>query len=309
MEIKDFQNQIIQGDILKTIAKIPDDSVDLTFADPPFNLKKKYSAYNDTKEVEEYLEWCYQWLSEMVRVTKPSGSILVHNIPKWLVYYGSHLNKIANFRHWISWEAVGAPLGKTLLPTHYGILFYTKQPKGFKFFNVRAPHKICRGCGIPLKDYGGKKAQMHPFGTILSDVWTDIHRIRHKKRRDEHPCQLPEHLLERLILITTDESDLVLDPFIGTGTTAVAAKRLGRNFIGIDIDKNYVEIAQQKIKEVEPTKINGCYVSIFLNKIFTIQDKDYQLLKDYLNKSEIKGLELFISQNSFLPPLFEIKKF
>jgi len=75
---------------------------------------------------------------------------------------------------------------------------------------------------------------MHPYGPLISDVWTDIHRIRHKKRRDEHPCQLPIPLLERLILMTTDEGDIILDPFVGTGTTAIAAKRLGRKYIAID---------------------------------------------------------------------------
>lgn len=120
----------------------------------------------------------------MVRVVKPTGSILVHNIPKWLTYYGSCLNEKAYFRHWIAWDAVGAPIGKTLLPNHYGILFYVEQPKGFKFFDLRIPHKVCRECDTYLKDYGGKKALMHPFGTIVSDVWTDIHRIRHKKTCD-----------------------------------------------------------------------------------------------------------------------------
>lgn len=301
MEIKDLQNQIIQGDILEAIAKIPDCSVDVAFADPPFNLKKKYSAYDDTKGVEEYLDWCYQWLSEMVRVTKPSGSILVHNIPKWLIHYGAYLNKVANFRHWISWEAVGAPLGKTLLPAHYGILFYTKEPKGFKFFDTRVPHKVCRSCSIPLKDYGGKKDQMHPFGTILSDVWTDIHRIRHKKRRDEHPCQLPELLLERLILMTTEVGDIILDPFVGTGTTAVAAKKLGRNYIGIEIDKKYVDIANGKLQNVIPTQINGCFVSIFLGKVMTIQNNDFILLKNDLKRSFPEIKFNLISENLSLP--------
>lgn len=120
---------------------------------------------------------------------------------------------------------------------------------------------------------------MHQFGPIISDVWTDIHRIRHKTRRDEHPCQLPLHLLERLLLMSTDEGDIVLDPFIGTGTTAVAAKKLGRRFIGIDIDPKYVQIANKKLSHVEPTTINDCYVSIFLDKVITIRAKDWDRIK------------------------------
>lgn len=121
---------------------------------------------------------------------------------------------------------------------------------------------------------------MHPFGPLVSDVWTDIHRIRHKKRRDKHPCQLPIPLIERLLLFSSDEGDIVFDPFVGTGTTAIAAKRLGRRFIGIDIDPNYVEIANKKLEETEPTMINGCYVSNYLGRVITIRDKDWEKIKD-----------------------------
>jgi len=276
---KNLVNKIIQGDCLEVMRKIPDDSVDVTFADPPFNLKKKYNSYYDKHKVQEYLSWCREWLDEMVRITKPTGSIFVHNIPKWLIYFGSYLNEIAIFRHWIAWDAMGAPLGKTLLPNHYGILYYVKSEE-FKFYDIRMLHKRCRSCHYVLQDYGGKKDQMHQFGPLVSDVWTDIHRIRHKKRRDEHPCQLPIHLLERLILMSSDEGDIVLDPFIGTGTTAIAAKKLGRKYIGIDIDPRYVEITNKKLQEVVPATINGGYVSIFLNRVITMRDKDWVKIKE-----------------------------
>ena len=79
-----YENKILQGDCLELFKDIPDNSIDVTFADHPFNLKKKYNSYRDTKELQDYLEWCRMWISEMVRVTKPTGSIFVHNIPKWL---------------------------------------------------------------------------------------------------------------------------------------------------------------------------------------------------------------------------------
>jgi site-specific DNA-methyltransferase (adenine-specific) len=269
------------------MSNIPDDSMDMVFADPPFNLKKKYNHYEDSKEKEEYLNWCNQWINETVRIMKPTGSIFIHNIPRWLTHFAEHLNEIAYFRHWISWDSGGAPMGRTLLPNHYGILFYTKSksPKEFKFNDIRAPHKRCRICKGFLKDYGGKKDQMHPFGMLLSDVWTDIHRIRHKKRRDKHPCQLPTPLLERLILMSTDEGDIILDPFIGTGTTAVAAKRLGRKYIGIDIDPQYIKITQKNLKQAEETKINGCYVSLYLGEIRTMRDGDFKEIWRNKNKS------------------------
>jgi len=273
-------NKIIQADCLEVMRKIPDNSVDVTFADPPFNLKKKYNSYYDKHEVDKYLSWCKEWLYEMVRITKPTGSIFVHNIPKWLIPFGSYLNEIATFRHWIAWDAMGSPLGKTLLPNHYGVLYYVKSAKDYKFYDIRMLHKRCRTCGYILKDYGGKKNLLHKFGPIISDVWTDIHRIRHKKRRDEHPCQLPIHLLERLLLMSSDEGDVILDPFIGTGTTAIAAKKLGRKFIGIDIDSKYAEITNRKLEQIEPTMINVCHVSLFLNNVVTLRDKDWVKIKD-----------------------------
>lgn len=115
---------------------------------------------------------------------------------------------------------------------------------------------------------------MHPFGALASDVWTDIHRIKHNVRRDEHPCQLPIPLLERIVLMSTDPGDIVFDPFLGTGTTAIAAKTLGRHFIGIDIDLQYSEIAGNKLAKVKETKYKGYYVSYFLHKIQSIRDID-----------------------------------
>ncbi len=289
---------IIEGDAIEVMRRIPDGCIDMTFADPPFNLKKTYNHYEDDKEIDQYLAWCKDWIHEMVRITKPSGSIFVHNIPKWLTFFASYLNQEAQFRHWIAWNAMGAPLGKTLLPNHYGILWYVKS-ENFKFYDVRSPHSRCRTCNELLADYGGKKDLMHPYGTLVSDIWTDIHRIRHNVRRDKHPCQLPEPLLERLILMTTDEDDIVLDPFIGTGTTAIAAKKLGRKYIGIDIDKEYVDVSNRKLDNTYHTKIGDFYVSTFLDRIVTLRDKDYERIKGYLktydvviNKRKIKEFTL-----------------
>ncbi len=86
-------NHIVQGDSIEVMKKIPDNSIDVTFADPPFNLKKKYNSYHDKHEVDDYLSWCKQWLHEIVRITKPTGAIFVHNIPKWLIYFGSYLRE------------------------------------------------------------------------------------------------------------------------------------------------------------------------------------------------------------------------
>jgi len=110
--MKEFINKVILGDAVKIMRGIPDNSIDMTFADPPFNLGKKYNSYYDKKDVDKYLEWCELWLKEMVRITKPIGSIFVHNIPRWLTYFAACLNEIAYFKHWIAWNAMGRHWGK-----------------------------------------------------------------------------------------------------------------------------------------------------------------------------------------------------
>jgi len=282
--ISNYVNKVIAGDCLELLKSIESETIDMVFADPPFNLKKVYNSYKDSLELEKYLEWCEKWIVELVRVTKPTGSIFIHNIPKWLTYYSIILNRLADFKHWISWKASTAPMGKTLQPSHYGILFYAKNSKNLSFYEIREPHKRTRKSNILEKDYGGKKYLLHPFGPLVSDVWTDIHRIKHTKYRDEHPCQLPIHLLERIILMSTNENDIVLDPFMGTGTTAIASKRLGRNFIGFEIDSKYVDIFYKKIdiRNYE-SKIGNCYVSFYLDQIVTLRDCDWDYLKDFFD--------------------------
>jgi len=284
--IEKYINQIIQGDCLEIFQNIPDNSIDITFADPPFNLNKKYNGYKDNQKNEDYLSWCKKWLSEMVRITKPTGSVFVHNIPKWLTYFATILNEISYFKHWIAWDAPSGPMGKSLQPSHYGILYYAKNPESNRFYEIRYPHKRCRKCGYLLKDYGGKKEMLHPFGPLISDAWTDIHRIKHNKYRDEHPCQLPIHLLERIILMSTDENDIVLDPFVGTGTTVIAAKRLGRKYVGIDVDEKYVNITKKKLEnEFFESKIANIWVSFFLKETVTIRNNDWNNLAKYFSLS------------------------
>ena len=280
--ITQYINDIIQGDCIELLKTLPDDSVDCTFADPPFNLKKKYNSYKDGLKIEEYINWCEIWITEMVRITKPTGSIFLHNIPKWLTFYANILNKQADFKHWISWDAATAPMGKTLQPAHYGILFYAKDIKNLKFYQVRSPHKRARKSNILAKDYGGKKFMLHPFGPLVSDVWTDIFRVIHNKYRDAHPCQLPIHLLERIVLMATDENDIILDPFNGTGTTAIAAKRLGRRYIGFELDEDYVAITKNKLsQEKANSKIENIWISHYLNKVITLRNNDWEKLQEH----------------------------
>ena len=274
VSVASLVDDIHNVDCIELMRSMPSNSVSVVFADPPFNLSKKYLSYKDNLPYQEYINWTQEWVAEACRILKPNGSIFVYNIPKLLVDTAAILNDYAHFRHWIAWNSNGQPLGKTLQPAHYGILFYTKSKSG-KFYDVRAPHKTCRLCKKFLKDYGGKEYLRHPFGYQVSDVWDDIHRVRHNSKRiDAHPCQLPVHLLERIFLMTTDENDIVFDPFCGGGSAAVAAKQMGRKYIGADIDKYYCSVARNKFNSSKPVMEYGCYVSIHLRKIVSIRAVD-----------------------------------
>ena len=277
MNRRKISEGVHQGDCLELLSRLPNDAVDMAFADPPFNLNKKYGAYRDKVSESDYLQWCQKWIVEMVRVVKPGGAVLIHNIPKWLCRYAPILEEVSTFRHWIAWDAPSSVVGGTLLPSHYGILYYVKPNAKPKFYGVRAPHRRCRTCQRLMKDYGGKKGLLHPFGTMLSDVWTDLHRIRHSRGRDKHPCQLPLPLLERMILMATDENDIVLDPFMGTGTTAIAAAKLGRRYVGFELSESFADIAQRKLSETEAnSRIGNSWASFHLKDIVTLRDVDWE---------------------------------
>ena len=267
-------HNVINGDCIKVMDSMPAKSVQLVFADPPFNLNKSYNTYKDNMPFKEYVEWTKDWIKSAMRILKSDGTIMVYNIPKLLTHTACILNDHAEFKHWIAWNSGGKPLGKTLQPAHYGILYYTKSKKS-KFYDVRAPHKTCRKCNVYEKDYGGKEHLRHPFGYQVSDVWNDIHRIRHNCRRIEgHPCQLPVHLLERIILMTTDPGDMVVDPFCGGGSGVIASKRLGRKCLGIDIDEYYANSSRNRMNTEEPVMHGNAYVSKYLNKIVSMRDCD-----------------------------------
>lgn len=243
--ITKYLNKIVQGDCLRVLKNLPDNSIDMAFADPPFNLGKEYHQYIDKLPEKQYLEWSKAWITELIRITKPTGSVFIHNIPEWLTHYAAILNNLGHFQHWLVWDSLARPCRKTFLPSHYGILFYTKEKQGFTFNELRSPHKLCSKCKSFIKDYGNKPR--HPFGPVLTDVWSDIGRVQSKELRANHPCPLPEKLLERIILTATNAGDIVLDPFSGTGTTAAVAKKLGRSYIGIEIDPKYVAFSKERL--------------------------------------------------------------
>ena len=132
------------------------------------------------------------------------------------------------------------------MPAHYSLLLYTKHPTNFTY-NQLPPIPQMDLCLRPKCI--SKRPEDAPKEP-LSDIWFDIHRIKHKRDRDEHPCQLPIKLLERMILMSSNPGDLILDPFMGTGTTAIMAKKLDRHFVGIEIDEKYFKAAEKRLNVI-----------------------------------------------------------
>lgn len=243
-------NVVHHGDAVEILRQYPDNSIDLVFADPPYNLDKSYSVYEDEQKDERYIRWCNSWLQEYVRILKPTGSLYVLNLPLWTMYHAVFLNKRLYFQNWIVWDALSEPRGK-LMPAHYGLLFYTKHPTDFTFNCDEVGQLDARYYCLRSSCVRRRKAMGVDDKTLLTDIWWDIHRIKHRRDRDHHPCQLPDALVERIIRLSTNEGDIVLDALCGAGTTPVTAVRLGRRYVAIDIDERYVRMTREKITEVK----------------------------------------------------------
>ncbi len=226
-----------QADCLEVLPQIEDGTVDLLFADPPFNLGKDYSnGRSDSLAEEEYLEWCGRWISEGVRALKPGGAFFLWNLPKWNIPLGNVLGQEGMmFRHWIAVDIkYSLPIPGRLYPSHYSLLYYTKgKPRTFQ--RPRVPIPVCRHCGGDIKDYGGHRNKLHPDGLNLTDVWTDIPPVRHRKTKKRGANELSVKLLRRVLEIASEPGDLVLDPFGGGGSTYAAAEEMHRHWIGVEV--------------------------------------------------------------------------
>lgn len=252
-------NHVYEGDCIPFLQRVkelhPRGAFDLAFADPPYNLEKDYSHYDDGLADQHYLDWCNAWLAGMAETLKPGGSLFVLNLPKWALHHAAFLSTRLEFQHWIAWDALSDPRGK-IMPAHYALLWFTKPgakpvcnysplgSRGRPDFVVPpdAPKYCLRTACIR-----NRKALGHDEKVELTDVWWDVHRIKHKRDRDAHPCQLPEKLMERIIKLVTRPGDAVFDPFCGAGTTAIAAAKLGRKFVMTEVDPHYVQITNEKL--------------------------------------------------------------
>ena len=237
---------LFKGDCLKVLHGLSDDFADTVFADPPFNIGKEYGkSVNDSKKEHEYLEWCHAWIDECIRIMKPGGSMFLYNIPKWNIQLGSYMmQKGLHFRDWITIDIkFGLPLQGRLYPSHYSLLYYSKGRHN-TFHNIRTPIQLCRHCGKEVKDYGGHRGAMNPKGVNLTDVWADIPPVRHWKFKTKKRTAnaLSTKLLRRVIHMSTNAGDMVVDPFGGSGTTYAVCESMERRWIGMDMESTDVII-------------------------------------------------------------------
>lgn len=230
--------KLYQADCLDFLRQVDSETVDLAFADPPFNLGKEYTSKIDDQRAEhEYLDWCKEWIDEMIRTLKPGGSFFLFNLPKWNFALGDFLMQRLTFKHWIAVNITySLPVAGRLYPSHYSLLYLVKGKRPAIFHPDRLPIPCCRHCGGELKDYGGYKDKMNPKGVNIADVWNDIPPVRHAKYKKRGANALSLKLMDRVVAMASDPGSVVLDPFGGSGTTYVAAELTGRRWLGAELE-------------------------------------------------------------------------
>ena len=261
-----FSDKIIFGNCLRELKKIPNKSFDLVFADPPYNLQigkkltrpdsSKVNGVNDKWDhfdsFEDYDVFCISWLRECKRVLKDNGSIWVigsyHNIFR-LGYHLQNLNYwILNDIIWRKKNPMPNFRGTRFTNAHETLIWASKSKKSKYKFNYQSLKCL------------NDDLQMRSDWTF--PICNGKERLK-KNGKKVHSTQKPEALLHRIILATSNKGDTIFDPFIGTGTTAVVAKKLGRKFCGIEKEKKYYEAAIERIKETNV--IEDCYLDTLQN--------------------------------------------
>jgi len=238
--ITNFVNQLMVGDILKVLPKIPSASVHLVCTDPPYNLGKNYGKTVDKKDWSEYERFTRQWLGECQRILKSDGSIYVFMGVRFISKLFLIMEEMGFlFNGWITWhytQGTGRTIGFS--PRHEDILYFTRSANyTFNLDEVRIPQKYYR-------------ERNNMKGANPGDVWKFSHVHYSNPEREDHPTQKPEALIERILEASSNEYDIVLDPFVGSGTTARVAQVLNRRYIGIDINAEYVEMSRNRLEQL-----------------------------------------------------------
>ena len=263
------RNQIIRGDATEVLPKLKSKSFHLLFADPPYNLTKKFGIekFNSTSS-DMYEAWLDTWLTQCVPLLTPTASIYICG--DWrsaaaIQRAGSKYFKLQNRLTWEREKGRGAK--RNWKNTAEDIWFFTMSDEfTFNLEAVKQRRRVIapyRENGKP-KDWSesdaGNFRDTHP-----SNIWTDITvPFWSMPENTDHPTQKPEKLLAKIILASTNPGDLILDPFAGSGTTAVVAKKLGRDFVAIETDEEYCLLAAKRLEMAESDRsIQGFSDGVF----------------------------------------------
>ncbi len=223
-------------DAVKLLGTWQPGSVHLVFADPPFNIGYVYDRYADDVPDAQYVAWSRAWMEACSRVLRPDGSFYIAIGDEFAAdvrvlgrALGLHL------RNWIIWHYTFGQNARTKFArSHTHIFYFTKDPKRFTFND-----HLLRFPSARHTEYQDLRADKN--GRLPDDVWDEFPRVcgTFRERAGFHGCQMPEALLMRIVMASSNPGDIVLDPFVGSGTTAVAAARLGRRYVGIDLSPAY----------------------------------------------------------------------
>ena len=244
------EHKLIVGDCIAELKKLPAESIDLVITDPPYNVGIDYGVYKDKpSKQKEYLDWCKAWLKECIRVLKKSGSLYVFNYPENNAKLLPFLERKMTLRRWLTWHY---PINIGHSPKNYtraqrSILFCTKGDNyTFNRKDIAVPYKNPTDKRIKELLKNGSKGRA-PYDTFLFNIVKNV-----SKDKTEHPCQIPVHLIEVFIKASSNKGDWILDPFAGSFSTSIAAKKMDRNSIGIDINPKFVKIGQQRLDNTKP---------------------------------------------------------
>lgn len=245
--------KIIESDVIEALKKIEDESIDLIFIDPPYNLGKKYADNIDDywTSDEEYFKWVYIWLDIAIAKLKKNGSLYIMNSVQNMPFIDIYLRNKMTILSRIVWyyDSSGVQAKKFYGCLYEPILFAVKNKNKYTFNYEDILVETRTGAQRNLIDYRKKPPKQYNKHKVPGNVW-EFSRVRYKmKEYVEHPSQKPEALLERIVKASSNEDDTVLDLFAGTFSMGVVCKRLNRNYIGIEKSKSYVSVGRSRLLE------------------------------------------------------------
>lgn len=244
---------VYRMDALEFLTGIPGGVADLVFIDPPFNLGKKYGnrkSEDDQIPKNKYTSFLLDTLAQSVRILAEGGSLFVYHLPEWSIQLAGFLQQRLSFRHWIAISMKnGFARGEFLYPAHYSLLYFTKgEPAHFE--RPKLPLEKCRHCGKNIKDYGGYLDHVKD-GVNASDVWDDLSPVRHSKYKNRVANELPIEMLRRIVTISGFPGGLLVDPFVGSGTSLVAAREVCMSFLANDRELSCCRVALERMNDDE----------------------------------------------------------